>query len=122
MANTYTWDFPALDTAPSEDGLSDVIKTIHWRITAVSDSETDADGDAIFASSYGTASPVLDPDNFIAFDSITKDWCKTQVLESLSQSEEESLSQTEEKLQAQLDTQIDAVVNPPMVSKVPTSW
>jgi hypothetical protein len=37
MANTYTWDFPALDTAPSEDGLSDVIKTIHWRITAVSD-------------------------------------------------------------------------------------
>ena len=39
MANTYTWDFPTLDTAPSEDGLSDVIKTIHWRITAVSDSE-----------------------------------------------------------------------------------
>ena len=38
MANTYTWDFPTLDTAPSEDGLSDVIKTIHWRITAVSDS------------------------------------------------------------------------------------
>ena len=37
MANTYTWDFPTLDTAPSEDGLSDVIKTIHWRITAVSD-------------------------------------------------------------------------------------
>jgi hypothetical protein len=44
MANTYTWDFPTLDTAPSEDGLSDVIKTIHWRITAVSDSEQDADG------------------------------------------------------------------------------
>ena len=114
MANTYTWDFPTLDTAPSEDGLSDVIKTIHWRITAVSDSETDADGNAISVSSYGTASPVLDPDNFIAFDSITKDWCKAQVLESLSQ--------TEEELQAQLDTQIDAVVNPPMVQKVPAGW
>lgn len=114
MANTYTWDFPALDTAPSEDGLSDVIKTIHWHITAVSDSETDADGNAISASSYGTASPVLDPDNFVAFDSITKDWCKVQVLESLSQ--------TEEELQTQLDTQIDAVVNPPMVQKVPAGW
>jgi hypothetical protein len=114
MANTYTWDFPTLDTAPSEDGLSDVIKTIHWRITAVSDSETDEDGNAISTSSYGTASPVLDPDNFIPFDSITKDWCKAQVLEILSQ--------TEEELQAQLDTQIDAVVNPPMVQKVPAGW
>ena len=35
MANAYTWDFPTVDTAPSEDGLSDVIKTIHWRITCL---------------------------------------------------------------------------------------
>ena len=114
MANTYTWDFPTLDTAPSEDGLSDVIKTIHWRITAVSDSETDADGNAISASAYGTASPELDPDNFVAFDSITKDWCKAKVLESLGQ--------TEAELQANLDTQIDNIINPPMVSKTPAGW
>ena len=44
MANTYTWDFPTLDTAPTEGDLSDVVKTIHWRVTAVSDSETDDDG------------------------------------------------------------------------------
>jgi hypothetical protein len=114
MANTYTWDFPALDTAPSEDGLSDVIKTIHWRITAVSDSETDADGKAISASRYGTASPELDPDNFVAFDSITKDWCKEKVLESLGK--------TEADLQANLDTQIDNLANPPIVQKVPAGW
>ena len=114
MANTYTWDFPALDTALSEDGLSDVIKTIHWRITAVSDSETDADGNAISASSYGTAFPELDPDNFVAFDSVTKDWCKEKVLASMGQ--------TEAKLQANLDTQIDNLANPPMVSKVPAGW
>ena len=107
MANTYTWDFPALDTAPSEDGLSDVIKTIHWRITAVDDN-------GITASSYGTASPELDPDNFVAFNSVTKDWCKEKVLASLGQ--------TEADLQANLDTRIDNLANPPIVQKVPSSW
>ena len=114
MANTYTWDFPTLDTAPSEDGLSDVIKTIHWRITAVSDSEQDADDNYLSASSYGTASPELDPDNFVAFDSVTKDWCKEKVLASMGQ--------TEAELQANLDTQIDNLANPPIVSKVPSNW
>ena len=114
MANTYTWDFPTLDTAPSEDGLSDVIKTIHWRITAVSDSEQDADGNYLSAASYGTASPELDPDNFVAFNSITKDWCKERVLASLGQ--------TEADLQANLDTQIDNLANPPIVQKVPAGW
>ena len=114
MANTYTWDFPALDTAPSEDGLSDVIKTIHWRITAVSDSEQDAEGNYLSTSAYGTASPELDPDNFVAFNSVTKDWCKEKVLASLDK--------TEVDLQASLDTQIDNLANPPMVSKVPAGW
>lgn len=114
MANTYTWDFPTLDTAPSEDGLSDVIKTIHWRITAVSDSEQDADDNYLSASSYGTASPELDPDNFVAFNSVTKDWCKEKVLASLGQ--------TEADLQANLDTQIDNLANPPIVQKVPAGW
>jgi len=114
MANTYTWDFPTLDTAPSEDGLSDVIKTIHWRITAVSDSEQDAEGNYLSALSYGTASPELDPDNFVAFNSITKDWCKEKVLASLGQ--------TEADLQANLDTQIDNLANPPIVQKVPAGW
>ena len=107
MANTYTWDFPALDTAPSEDGLSDVIKTIHWRITAVDDN-------GITASAYGSVSPELDPDNFVAFDSVTKDWCKEKVLASLDK--------TEAEMQETLDTQIDNLANPPMVSKVPASW
>ena len=115
MANTYTWDFPTLDTAPSEDSLTDVIKTIHWRITAVSDSETDADGNAISASAYGTAGAgEVDPDNFVAFDSVTKDWCKAKVLESLGQ--------TEAEVQATLDSKIDSLANPPIVSKTPSSW
>jgi hypothetical protein len=45
---------------------------------------------------------------------VTKDWCKEKVLASLGQ--------TEADLQANLDTQIDNLVNPPMVSKVPAGW
>jgi hypothetical protein len=94
--------------------LSDVIKTIHWRITAVSDSEQDADDNYLSATSYGTASPELDPDNFVAFNSVTRDWCKEKVLASLGQ--------TEADLQANLDTQIDNLANPPIVQKVPAGW
>ena len=115
MANTYTWDFPTLDTVPSEGDLSDVIKTIHWRITAVSDSEQDAEGNYLSASMYGTASAgEVDPDNFVAFDSVTKDWCKAKVLESLDK--------TEAELQTMLDTKIDEMANPPIVGKVPAGW
>ena len=115
MANTYTWDFPTLDTAPTEGDLSDVVKTIHWRVTAVSDSETDDDGNALSTSSYGTVSAgEVDADNFVAFNDITKDWCKAKVLAELGQ--------TEEELQTSLDEAITALANPPMVSKVPTSW
>jgi hypothetical protein len=115
MANTYTWDYPTLDTVPTEDSLTDVIKTIHWRITAVSDSETDDDGNAISASMYGTASAgEVDADNFVAFDSVTKDWCKTKVLDSLGQ--------TEAEVEATLDSKITDLATPPIVSKTPSGW
>ena len=114
MANTYTWSYPQLDTAPTEGDLSDVIKTIHWRITAVSDSEQDADGNYLSASSYSTASPELDPDNFVAFNSITKDWCKEKVLAGLDK--------TEAELQTMLDEQMQNLVTPPIVGKVPSGW
>ena len=115
MANTYAWDFPTLDTAPTEGALSDVIKTIHWRITAVSDTEQDAEGNYLSTSAYGTASAgEANADNFVAFDSVTKDWCKEKVLESLDK--------TEDELQAMLDTKIAEMANPPIVGKTPSSW
>jgi len=115
MANTFNWDFPQLDTAPTEGDLSDVVKTIHWRMTAVSDTETNAEGQPISVSAYGTASAgEADADNFTAFDSLTKDWCKAKVLASLDK--------TEEEMQATLNTQIDTLVNPPIVGKVPAGW
>ena len=115
MANTYTWDFPQLDTAPAEGGLTDVAKTIHWRFVAVSDSETNEEGQALSVSAYGTAAAgEVDADTFVAFDSLTKDWCKARVLAGLEK--------TEAELQEMLDEQMDAIANPPIVGKIPAGW
>mgnify|MGYP005696739073 FL=1 len=115
MANTYTWSYPQLDTAPTEGDLSDVIKTIHWRITAVSDSEKDADNDYMSATMYGTTSVAVEEGaDFIAFNSITQDWCKSKVLADIAK--------TEEEVQASLDAQIVEMASPSIVGKVPSSW
>lgn len=115
MANTYNWDFPTLDTAPSEGALADVVKTVHWRVTAVSDTETNDEGQPLSVSAYGTAGVgEANADSFTAFDSLTKDWCKEKVLASLDK--------TEAELQAMLDEQIQNLVNPPIVGKTPSGW
>jgi hypothetical protein len=67
MSVTYVWEFSTFDTAPSSNGLLDVVKTIHWRLNA--------EEDGYRSSVYGTA-PLSDPnpDNFIAYKDITKQW------------------------------------------------
>ena len=113
--NTYNWDFPQLDTALAEGDLADVVKVIHWRFTATSDTETNEEGAPLSVSAYGTTGVGdADPDNFVAFDDLTQDWCKALVLESLDK--------TEDEMQTMLDEQITALANPPIVGKVPASW
>ncbi len=111
MANTYTWEFVQLDTAPTEGSLSDVVKSIHWRITGVSDASSPNNT----ASTYGQANiGAADADNFTAFNSLTKDWCKTQVLAALDK--------TEAELKADIDTQLTELDTPTSVGKLPSSW
>ena len=57
----------------------------------------------------------VDPDaDFVAFDSVTQDWCKAKVLADMTK--------TEEEVQAQLDAQIAEMATPSIVGKVPSSW
>lgn len=118
MANTYTWDFPTLDVNNSaQNGHDDVIQTIHWRMTAVSDSETDTDGNALSISAYGSVgipTPDAGDSSFVAFDSITKDWCKGKVLTDLGK--------TEAEMQTMLDDQITALASPPLSQRTPSGW
>ena len=111
MANTYTWEFVQLDTAPTEGSLSDVVKSIHWRINGVSDAKNPNNS----TSMYGQATiGAANADSFTAFNSLTKDWCKAQVLASIDR--------TEAELKADIDTQLTELDTPTSVGKLPSSW
>ena len=80
MAVTKTWDIVAMDSAPTEGSLSDVVKTIHWTCTGT---ET-IGSDTYTASSYGCVGlEAADSSSFTAFGSITKDnavaWAKAAI-------------------------------------------
>mgnify|MGYP003677744718 CR=1 FL=1 len=108
MATTYTWEFSQLDTAPSEGSLSDVVKSIHWRIIGESDANNNT-------SIYGqTHIGAADADSFTAFNSLTEAWCKTKVLASLDR--------TEVELKSSLDSQLLLLDTPTLVGRLPSSW
>jgi len=115
MANTYTWEFVQLDTAPTEGSLSDVVKSIHWRITGVTDDYNALSGKGHITSIYGQATiGAADADSFTAFNSLTEDWCKTQTLAALDK--------TEAELKADIDAQLTELDTPTSVGKLPSSW
>ena len=72
---TYNWTYDLkVSTAKIED-KDDVIKEIHWRLTAVSD-----DDPPISPSAYGSVG-LGDPDaSFVEFNDVTQDQCKAWVL------------------------------------------
>ena len=92
MAITYEWSFPNF-----ECDSSNVVKTIHWRYTAV-------DGEHS-ASMYGSCAG----SEGMNFDSMTKEHCENCVLENQDT--------TIEEIQSNLASQIDAQKNPATVSK-----
>ena len=115
MATTMTFEYPQLDRVAKEGDKVDVVQTIHWRVNCVSDSDKDADGNFLMATQYGTvATPMEKGASFVAYNSITKDWCKAKVLASLSK--------TEEELKAALDADIAEQKTPSVLTGTPSSW
>lgn len=106
--NTKTWVIAQLDTAPSSDGLVDVVKTVHWRYQAT---ETVEDK-TYFADIYGAmACGTPSETDFTAYPDLTE----AKVIEWL----ESGLDV--EALQASLDAQIENQKNPPIINK-PLPW
>jgi len=99
---TFTWSFPQFDVAKSEDGLTDVVKTIHWRYDAV-------DGD-ISAGAYGSLGlEAPDPNAFIPYTQITAQWAIGCVTAQINL----------EEVNTALERQIENQKNPPVVPMVP---
>lgn len=102
MAIVYTWSFPQFDVVPSEDGLTDVVQTIHWRYTAVDGSYE--------ASAYGTVGlGAPNPTDFIPYANLTEQWAIDAV----------SASVDVPAMEAALAQQIEDQINPPIVPMAP---
>ena len=115
MANSYTWTFPTLERVATEGGNSDVIKVVHWVVEAVSDSDKDSNGNWLREKLYGTTSVSQESGvSFTAYNSITKDWCKTRVLADIGK--------TEEELKAVLDAVIAEKKTPTILTGTPSGW
>lgn len=108
MTTTYEWVVSQMDTAPSLDGLTDVVSVVHWRRNAVA-----VDGDkTYYADTYGAmACTTPSSTDFTAYPDLTFE----QVCGWLDAGNDV------EALDANLDAQIENQVNPPIVA-YPLPW
>jgi hypothetical protein len=98
----FAWSFPQFDVAKAEDGLTDVIKTIHWRY--------DAQDGSFSAGAYGSIGlSAPDPSSFVPYTQITAMWAIDCVTAQVKMDE----------LNAALETQIANQKNPPTMPMVP---
>ena len=110
MAITYTWNVNTVDVYPSEEGHSNVIYNVHWRLNAT-DTEVDAEGNPYVASVYGTQSlDTSDLSNFTNFDSVTSSQVQGWVEAAMGEEAVQGLKDG-------LDAQIDGLKNPTSVTK-----
>jgi hypothetical protein len=64
---TYTWGIYKLDCAPSENGLIDVVKIVHWRLAGVDENGVSASID----NSYPLPSQI--PEAFTDYSTLTEE-------------------------------------------------
>ena len=96
----YNWTISALDCEVSKDGLSNVVETIHWRLSVTNE-------DGVSAETYGAQSvPTPNPESFTEFDSLNKETIVSWL---------EAVMDVEEK-KTLLDEQLNSIINPKRVT------
>jgi hypothetical protein len=105
---TYNWVISALDTAPQDGQLLDVVKVVHWRYQA----NEQVEEKSYFAEVYGTMACATPSEiDFTAYPDLTE----AQVISWL----EAGLDT--ESLQTNLTSQIENQINPPIIN-LPLPW
>ena len=110
MSISYEWDVNTVDVYPTDEGHSNVIYNVHWRLNAT-DTQVDAEGNPYTASAYGTQ--VLDTSDlsgFIDFDSVTAAQVQGWVESAMGAEEVQSLKDS-------LDANIAGQINPTSETK-----
>ena len=107
----YTWNVSTVDTYPTLDGNTDVVYSVHWRLTAEDDANQDADGNNWTATSYGTQSvDTSDLSSFTAFADLSASDVQGWVETAMG-------SDAVTDLKAGLDAQIALLITPTSVTK-----
>ena len=110
---SHTWKVAALDYAVSQDGLSNVVTTVHWTC-----SKEDENGNTGY--SYGTHSlPAPDPSDFTAWDDLDEStvlsWMTADMVSTAAEGEETEV----DRVQASVDAQIAEKATPTNGTGVP---
>ena len=110
---SHTWKVAALDYAVSQDGLSNVVTTVHWRC-----SKEDENGNS--GSAYGTHSlPAPDPSDFTAWDDLDEStvlsWMTANMVATADEGEETEV----DRVQASVDAPIAEKAEPHTGTRVP---
>ena len=103
---SYNWTVSALDYAVLQDGLSNVVTTVHWRV-----SKEDENGNSGY--SYGTQGlPAPDPSSFTDWDNLDEFTVLTWATNEMG---EEQVA----AIEASIDAQIAEKANPTSGTGVP---
>jgi hypothetical protein len=99
MALETKWLISQMDTAPSEDGLTDVVKTVHWRYEG-----KDGEYNTEVYGAMGCATP--SETDFTAYEDLTYEQVCTWLEAGLNT----------EAMDLNLATQIENLKNPPIIN------
>ena len=112
---TFNWTISAVDRELNVDGLTDVIKTVHWRYRG-----TDENG--VTAETYGaTAIGNPNPQDFTPFTEVTSDdvivWLEDimSVIPPVEEEEEPKKSQLE-SIKDNIEAQIALLITPKTIT------
>ena len=102
---TYTWGISRLDCAPSENGLTNVVKVINWGLTGIDENGTSAS----MSNSYPLPSP--SPEAFTDYSTLTQETVISWLESNLDVG----------YLQTYLANEIASKYNPP-ITPLPLPW
>ena len=109
---SHTWKVAALDYAVSQDGLSNVVNTVHWTC-----SKEDENGNSGYAyGSHGLPEP--DPSNFVEWDALDEftvlSWMTADMVAKADEGENPAMA-----IEASVDAQIAEKAAPTTGTGVP---
>lgn len=102
---TYTWNISKLDCAPAENGLTNIVKVIHWGLVGVDENGVSAS----MSNSYPLPSP--SPEAFTDYSTLTQETVISWLESNLDVG----------YIKSRLSNEIASQYNPPITS-LPLPW